>query len=251
MSRKKIVAGNWKMNMTIDESNELINELKEVSRNNVEIKIAPSFTNLYYTISLLKNSGIEVIAQNVHFEKRGAYTGEISAEMLKSIGVNTVIIGHSERRKYFNETDTILSKKVKAAVENSLNVIFCIGEELSERESGNHFEIIKNQLTNALIDLNNIEIKNIVIAYEPVWAIGTGMTANNQQIQEMHEFIRELINKKFGNEIADNIRILYGGSVKPNNAKEIFSLNDVDGGLVGGASLNFSDFHSIINAANG
>jgi triosephosphate isomerase len=162
-----------------------------------------------------------------------------------------VIIGHSERRKYFNETDTILSKKVKAALENSLNIIFCIGEELSERESGNHFEIIKNQLTNALIDLNNSEIKNIVIAYEPVWAIGTGMTANNQQIQEMHEFIRELINKKFSNEIADNIRILYGGSVKPNNAKEIFSLNDVDGGLIGGASLNFSDFHSIINAANG
>ena len=251
MSRKKIVAGNWKMNMTIDESNELINKLKEVSKNNVEIKIAPSFTNLYYAISLLKNSGIEVIAQNVHSEKRGAYTGEISAEMLKSIGVNTVIIGHSERRKYFNETDTILSKKVKAALENSLNVIFCIGEELSERESGNHFEIIKNQLTNALIDLNNNEIKNIVIAYEPVWAIGTGMTANNHQIQEMHEFIRELINKKFGNEIADNIRILYGGSVKPNNAKEIFSLNDVDGGLIGGASLNFSDFHSIINAANG
>ena len=251
MSRKKIVAGNWKMNMTIDESNELINELKEVSKNNVEIKIAPSFTNLYYTISLLKNSGIEVIAQNVHSEKRGAYTGEISTEMLKCIGVNTVIIGHSERRKYFNETDTILSKKVKAALESSLNVIFCIGEELSERESGNHFEIIKNQLTTALINLNNSEIKNIVIAYEPVWAIVTGMTANNRQIQEMHEFIRELINKKFGNEIADNIRILYGGSVKPNNAKEIFSLNDVDGGLIGGASLNFSDFHSIIKAANG
>ena len=147
MSRKKIVAGNWKMNMTIDESNDLINELKEVSENNVEIKIAPSFTNLYYVISLLKDSGIEVIAQNVHSEKRGAYTGEISTEMLKSIGVNTVIIGHSERRKYFNETDTILSKKVKAAVENSLNVIFCIGEELSERESGNHFEIIKNQIS--------------------------------------------------------------------------------------------------------
>ena len=251
MSRKKIVAGNWKMNMTIDESNDLINELKEVSENNIEIKIAPSFTNLYHAISLLKNSAIEVVAQNVHSEKRGAYTGEISTEMLKSIGVNTVIIGHSERRKYFNETDTILSKKVKAALENSLNIIFCIGEELSERESGNHFEIIKNQLTNALIDLNNSEIKNIVIAYEPVWAIGTGITANNQQIQEMHEFIRELINKKFGNEIADNIRILYGGSVKPNNAKEIFSLNDVDGGLIGGASLNFSDFHRIINAANG
>ena len=251
MNRKKIVAGNWKMNMTMDESNNLINELKEVSENNVEIKIAPSFTNLYNAILLLKNSGIEVIAQNVHFEKRGAYTGEISSEMLKSIGVDTVIIGHSERRKYFNETDNILSKKVKAAIENSLNVIFCIGEELSERDSGNHFEIIKNQLTNALIDINNININNIVIAYEPVWAIGTGMTANNNQIQEMHEFIRGLINQKFGNEIAENIRILYGGSVKPNNAKDIFSLNDVDGGLIGGASLNFSDFHSIINAANG
>ena len=251
MNRNKIVAGNWKMNMTIDESNNLINELKEVSENNVEIKIAPSFTNLFYTISLLKNSAIEVIAQNVHSEKRGAYTGEISAEMLKSIGVKTVIIGHSERRKYFNETDTILSKKVKAAIENSLNVIFCIGEELSERESGNHFEIIKNQIKIALIDLNNDEIKNIVIAYEPVWAIGTGMTANINQIQEMHEFIRKLINEKFGDEISDNIQIIYGGSVKPNNAKDIFSLNDVDGGLIGGASLNFSDFHSIIDAANG
>ena len=251
MNRNKIVAGNWKMNMTIDESNGLINELKQVSENNVEIKIAPSFTNLYYAISLLKNSGIEVIAQNVHSEKRGAYTGEISAEMLKSIGVKTVIIGHSERRKYFNETDTILSKKVKAAIENSLNVIFCIGEELSERESGNHFEIIKNQITIALIDLNNDQIKNIVIAYEPVWAIGTGMTANINQIQEMHEFIRKLINEKFGDEISDNIQIIYGGSVKPNNAKDIFSLNDVDGGLIGGASLNFSDFHSIIDAANG
>ena len=251
MNRNKIVAGNWKMNMTIDESNDLINELKQVSENNVEIKIAPSFTNLYYAISLLKNSGIEVIAQNVHSEMRGAYTGEISAEMLKSIGVKTVIIGHSERRKYFNETDTILSKKVKAAIENSLNIIFCIGEELSERESGNHFEIIKNQITIALIDLNNDEIKNIVIAYEPVWAIGTGMTANINQIQEMHEFIRKLINEKFGDEISDNIQIIYGGSVKPNNAKDIFSLNDVDGGLIGGASLNFSDFHSIIDAANG
>ena len=251
MNRNKIVAGNWKMNMTIDESNSLINELKQVSENNVEIKIAPSFTNLYYAISLLKNSGIEVIAQNVHSEMRGAYTGEISAEMLKSIGVKTVIIGHSERRKYFNETDTILSKKVKAAIENSLNIIFCIGEELSERESGNHFEIIKNQITIALIDLNNDQIKNIVIAYEPVWAIGTGMTANINQIQEMHEFIRKLINEKFGDEISDNIQIIYGGSVKPNNAKDIFSLNDVDGGLIGGASLNFSDFHSIIDAANG
>ena len=251
MNRKKIVAGNWKMNMTIEESGKLINQLKEISKNNVEIKIAPSFTNLHSAISLLSNSEIEVIAQNVHAENRGAYTGEISPEMLTSIGIKTVIIGHSERRKYFNETDLVLSKKVKAAIENSLNVIFCVGEELSDRENGNQFEIIKTQLNSTLMDLDIIEIKNIVIAYEPVWAIGTGITANTHQIQEMHEFIRELINKKFGNEIADNIRILYGGSVKPNNAKEIFSLNDVDGGLIGGASLNFSDFHSIIKAANG
>ena len=251
MKRKKIVLGNWKMNMTMDQSISLIKELKSISDNDVEIKIAPSFTNLYCAISLLENSGIEVIAQNVHSEYRGAYTGEISAEMLKSIGINTVIIGHSERRKYFNETDFVLSKKVKVAIEHSLNVIFCLGEELLERENGNHFEIIKTQLTNVLMDLNDIEIKNIVIAYEPVWAIGTGMTANNHQIQEMHEFIRGLINKKFGNEVSNNIRILYGGSVKPNNAKEIFSLDDVDGGLIGGASLNFSDFNSIVNAANG
>ncbi len=251
MNRKKIVAGNWKMNMTIEESGKLINQLKEISKNNVEIKIAPSFTNLHSAISLLSNSEIEVIAQNVHAENRGAYTGEISPEMLTSIGIKTVIIGHSERRKYFNETDLVLSKKVKAAIENSLNVIFCVGEELSDRENGNQFEIIKTQLNSTLMDLDIIEIKNIVIAYEPVWAIGTGITANTHQIQEMHEFIRELINKKFGHEISTKIRILYGGSVKPINAKEIFSLEDVDGGLIGGASLIFSDFFKIVNAANG
>ena len=248
MSRKKIVAGNWKMNMTIDESNEFINELKEESKNNVEIKIAPSFTNLYYTISLLKNSGIEVIAQNVHSEKRGAYTGEISTEMLKSIGVNTVIIGHSERRKYFNETDTILSKKVKAALENSLNVIFCIGEELSERESGNHFEIIKNQITTALIDLNNDEIKNIVIAYEPVWAIGTGESASPRVAGEVHANIRDIISEK-DQDLADTIRILYGGSVNPSNAAALMSEVEIDGALVGGASLSSTDFVKICKLA--
>lgn len=251
MNRRKIVAGNWKMNMTIDQSNDLINELKLISENNVEVKIAPSFTNLYKAVTILKDSEIEVIAQNVHSEMRGAFTGEISTEMLKSIGVNTTIIGHSERRKYFNETDLVLSKKVKASIENSLNVIFCVGEELSEREKDNHFELIKTQITNGLLDLNSDEIKNIIIAYEPVWAIGTGMTANTQQIQEMHEFIRGLIYEKYGHDISSMIRILYGGSVKPNNAKEIFSLDDVDGGLIGGASLNFSDFNSIVNAANG
>lgn len=251
MKRKKIVAGNWKMNMTMDESIKLIAELEQISENNIDIKIAPAYTNLYKSISLLMSSQIEVIAQNLHQEKNGAYTGEISAEMLKSIGIKTVIIGHSERRQYFNETDIILSKKVKTALEHSLNVIFCVGEELSEREKGNHFELIKTQIKTGLFDLNNDEIKNVVIAYEPVWAIGTGMTANTHQIQEMHEFIRNLINEKYNHMISSNIRILYGGSVKPNNAKEIFSLDDVDGGLIGGASLSFSDFSSIVKAANG
>ena len=251
MKRKKIVAGNWKMNMTLDESVNLINELKQISTNDVDIKIAPSFTNLNKAVSLLDSSEIEVIAQNVHFEERGAFTGEISIEMLKSVGVFSIIIGHSERRKYFNENDSILSKKAKMAIDNSLNIIFCIGEELSEREKGNHFELIKNQIINGLFDLDKDQIKNVVIAYEPVWAIGTGKTAENYQIQEMHEFIRKLFNDKYGSDISQQIRILYGGSVKPNNAEEIFSLNDVDGGLIGGASLNFSDFNAIVQAANG
>ena len=251
MSRKKIVAGNWKMNMTQDQSINLISELNQITSNDVEIKIAPSFTNLSKAILMLENSKIEVIAQNVHFEERGAFTGEISVEMLKSIGVSNIIIGHSERRKYFNENDSLLYKKVKTAIDNSLNIIFCVGEELPEREKGNHFELIKNQIINGLFGLDKDQIKNVVVAYEPVWAIGTGKTAENYQIQEMHEFIRKLFNDKYGSDISQQIRILYGGSVKPNNAEEIFSLNDVDGGLIGGASLNFSDFNAIVQAANG
>ena len=251
MKRKKIVAGNWKMNMTLDESVNLINELKQISTNDVDIKIAPSFTNLNKAVSLLDSSKIEVIAQNVHPEERGAFTGEISIEMLKSVGVFSIIIGHSERRKYFNENDSILSKKAKMAIDNSLNIIFCVGEELSEREKGNHFELIKNQIISGLFGLDIDQIKNVVVAYEPVWAIGTGKTAENYQIQEMHEYIRKLFNDKYGSDISQQIRILYGGSVKPNNAEEIFSLNDVDGGLIGGASLNFSDFNAIVQAANG
>ena len=251
MKRKKIVAGNWKMNMTFDESVNLIKELKQISTNDVDIKIAPSFTNLNKAVSLLGSSEIEVIAQNVHFEERGAFTGEVSIEMLKSVGVNSVIIGHSERRKYFNENDFILYEKAKMAIDNSMNIIFCVGEELSEREKGNHFELIKNQIIRGLFGLDTDKIKNLVVAYEPVWAIGTGKTAENYQIQEMHEFIRKLFKDKYGNNISQRIRILYGGSVKPNNAKEIFLLKDVDGGLVGGASLNFSDFNAIVQVANG
>ena len=200
---------------------------------------------------MLGSSEIEVVAQNVHFEERGAFTGEISIEMLKSVGVNSVIIGHSERRKYFNENDIILSKKTKMAIDNSVNIIFCIGEELSDREKQNHFELIKNQIISGLFGLDMQQIKNVVVAYEPVWAIGTGKTAENHQIQEMHEYIRKLFNDKYGSDISQQIKILYGGSVKPNNAEEIFSLKDVDGGLIGGASLNFSDFNAIVQAANG
>ena len=251
MSRKKIVAGNWKMNMTQDESINLISELNQITSNDVEIKIAPSFTNLSKAILMLENSEIEVIAQNVHFEERGAFTGEISVEMLKSIGVRNVIIGHSERRKYFNETDIILSKKVKVAIDNSMKIIFCVGEELSEREKGNHFDLIKSQIINGLFEFSTDKIKSIIVAYEPVWAIGTGKTAENHQIQQMHEFIRKLFKDNYGNDISNKLRILYGGSVKANNAKEIFSLADVDGGLIGGASLNFSDFKAIVQAAHG
>ena len=266
MKRKKIVLGNWKMNMTMDQSISLIKELKSISDNDVEIKIAPSFTNLYTAVLLGQLSSsdgqyIEVVAQNIHSEERGAYTGEISAEMVKGIGVKSVILGHSERRKYFNETDSILSKKVKTAIKYNLGVIFCVGEELSDRENNNHFNVIKDQISIGLVDLDVYEIKKVVIAYEPVWAIGTGKTANSNQIQEMHEFIRGLIKEKFDhlqnalpNEdpvASEDLRILYGGSVKPNNAKEIFSLKDVDGGLIGGASLSFADFSIIIKAANG
>ena len=251
MKRKKIVAGNWKMNMNLVESKNLISDLKEISAENVDVKIAPSFTNLYIANSLLESSKIEVVSQDIHHEQKGAYTGEISAEMLLSIGIKTSIIGHSERRKYFNETDLILSKKVNSGVQNSMSIIFCIGEELTDRNNSNHFEIIKSQLTNGVFHLESTEFKSIVIAYEPVWAIGTGMTADSHQIQEMHEFIRNLIKSNYGVEISENVQILYGGSVKPTNAKEIFSLEDVDGGLIGGASLNSSDFGNIVKAANG
>ena len=250
MKRKKIVAGNWKMNMNLDESKNLVSKLKEISAVNVDVKIAPSFTNLYFTNTLLDSSKIEVISQDVHYEQSGAYTGEISADMLLSIGVETSIIGHSERRKYFNESDIILSKKVNSAIQNSMNVIFCIGEELSDRNDNNHFEIIKSQLSNGIFHLKVSEFQKIIIAYEPVWAIGTGMTASSGQIQEMHEFIRNLIKSNYGIENSERVKILYGGSVKSNNAKEIFSLKDVDGGLIGGASLNASDFSEIVKAAN-
>ena len=210
--------------------------------------IAPTFVCLGTALKHSSDLDIEVVAQNMHFATNGAYTGEVSASMLKGIGVNTVILGHSERRAYFNETDGDLAKKVDTALENEIRVIFCFGEELEDRKSGNHENVVESQLKNALFHLEGTNWSSIVLAYEPVWAIGTGETASPEQAQEMHAFIRKTIADKYGNDVADEVTILYGGSVKPNNAKEIFSKPDVDGGLIGGASLKAKDFFAIVNA---
>ena len=250
MKRKKIVAGNWKMNMTLDESIELSNALINIKKPNVDVLIAPSFTNIYTLKKHFDSHQIDVIAQNVNQNSKGAFTGEISVEMLKSIGVNYVIIGHSERRSLFGETDQILFEKVNYATSNDMNVIFCIGEELQQRQNGNYFDVIQKQLEMGVLSLSTEQIKKVTLAYEPVWAIGTGVTANPDQIQEIHQFIRNLIHQSFDEIISNSIRILYGGSVKPTNAVEIFNLADVDGGLIGGASLKFADFQSIVEAAD-
>jgi len=247
--RKNIVAGNWKMNNDLAQTESLIADLKKQSKTtNAEVMVAPTFTNLYKAFEALQGTDIEVVAQNMHFAKNGAYTGEISASMLKSVGVKTVILGHSERREYFNETDELLAKKVDAALANEMRVIFCFGEELADRKSGNEENIVGNQIKNALFHLKAWDYKNIVLAYEPVWAIGTGETASPEQAQDMHAFIRKTIADQYGYEIANDVSILYGGSVKPANAVEIFSKPDVDGGLIGGAALNADDFFAIVNA---
>ena len=229
------------MNKNLDEAKKLIKGLKkEIKKVTLDkqtrVLIAPSFVNLRAAVNRTKKSVIEVAAQNAHFEESGAYTGEVSVEMLKSLDVKSVIIGHSERRMYFNETDEILAKKVNTALAKKVEVIFCFGELLEDRKSGNHFSVVENQLTNALFHLNEEDFSNIVLAYEPVWAIGTGETASPEQAQEMHGFIRGLLAKKYNQLLADSVTILYGGSVKPSNAEEIFSKPDVDGGLIGGAS---------------
>ena len=250
--RKKIVAGNWKMNNNKDETKKLIKEIrksiKKLPLKNTRVIVAPAFINLSTAVKRARKSKIEVVAQNMHQAKNGAYTGEVSANMLKNIGIETVILGHSERRSYFEETDAILAEKVTAVLENDLETIFCFGELLEDRKSGNHFAIVENQLTKGLFHLDASAWKNIVLAYEPVWAIGTGETASPDQAQEMHAFIRNIIEKKYNKEIADGVSILYGGSVKPTNAEEIFSKPDVDGGLIGGASLKTKDFTAIIKA---
>ncbi len=247
--RKQIVAGNWKMNNDLAQTESLLTDLMSKKQtSNAEVMVAPTFTNLHHAFTALKGSKIEVIAQNMHFAANGAYTGEISASMLKSVGIKTVILGHSERREYFNETDEILAKKVDAALANNLRVIFCFGEVLADRKSGNHENVVGSQIKNGLFHLEASAFKNIVLAYEPVWAIGTGETASPEQAQDMHAFIRKTLSNKYGADLANSVSILYGGSVKPNNAQEIFGKPDVDGGLIGGAALNADDFFAIVNA---
>lgn len=237
------------MNKNLSETEALLNELQaKLPETSAEVMVAPTFVNLNEAVKALGSSPIEVIAQNMHFATNGAYTGEISADMLRSVNINTVIIGHSERRAYFGETDDILAKKVIAALDQNLRVIFCFGEELDDRRSGNHFNVVERQLKNGLFGLDAEAWKHIVLAYEPVWAIGTGETASPEQAQEMHAFIRKTITAAYNSSVADAVSILYGGSVKPGNAEEIFSKPDVDGGLIGGAALVADDFIAIIQA---
>ena len=247
--RNQIVAGNWKMNKNLEETGALLAELSaKLPDTNAEVIVAPTFVNLPTAVNHLQSSVIQVAAQNMHFAENGAYTGEISADMLLNIGVEIVILGHSERRAYFGEDDALLTKKVDAALIKNIRVIFCFGEELEDRKSGNHFAVVESQLKNAIFHLEAEQWKNIVLAYEPVWAIGTGETATPEQAQEMHAFIRKTISDAYNQEVADGVTILYGGSVKPANAEEIFSKPDVDGGLIGGASLKCDDFIDIVKA---
>ena len=248
--RQKIVAGNWKMHKNAEETEDLLNELIDKLPNDVEAQVivAPTFINLASAVDHLEFTNIAVAAQNMSQFESGAYTGEISAYMLKSVGVDIVIIGHSERRAYFHETDFILADKVTTALSHNMTVIFCFGEELKDRQNNQHFNIVENQLRDGLFHIKDKNWEQIVLAYEPVWAIGTGETASPEQAQEMHRFIRETVRQRFGSTIAEDVSILYGGSVKPENAKEIFSKPDVDGGLIGGAALKATDFAAIVSS---
>lgn len=250
--RKKIVAGNWKMNKTLQEGIELAKEVndkvKAANAKDVTVVIGTPFIHLAEVNKTVEPAVVTVSAQNCATEASGAYTGEVSAAMVASTGSKYVILGHSERRSYYGETDEILVKKVERALENDLEIIFCVGEVLAEREADKHFEVVKSQLVNGLFHLSAEQFAHIVIAYEPVWAIGTGKTASSAQAEEMHAFIRQTVAEKYNQEVADQTSILYGGSCNPKNADELFSQPDVDGGLIGGASLKADDFLAIINA---
>lgn len=250
--RKKIVAGNWKMNMDLAEGLKFADSIDKYFRERpsgkAEVILCTPFIHLAGASEILKHGKIALGAQNCAAESSGAFTGEVSAWMVKSTGAEYVIIGHSERRSYYHEDDKILNKKTLLAINSGLKVIFCCGEVLSEREAGSHFLIVKRQLEEGLFSLTEEQMDKVIIAYEPVWAIGTGLTATPDQAQEMHKYVRDLVKEKYGNVCAKKLPILYGGSCKPSNAVEIFSKQDVDGGLIGGAALKKEDFAAIVEA---
>ena len=246
--RKKVIAGNWKMNMLPDETIKFIEEFAPLVKDTKnEVILCVPYTDLFYALLNVQGTNIKIGAQNMHFEEKGAYTGEISPQMLKSINVEYVIIGHSERRQYYNETDETVNKKIKAAFNVGLKPIVCVGETLEERESGKTAEIITNQTKLALEGLTNEQIENTIIAYEPIWAIGTGKTATSEDANNSIKEIRNKIAEIYGQNTASRVIIQYGGSVKSSNAKELFSTSDIDGGLVGGASLKAEEFSKIVN----
>ena len=249
--RKKVIAGNWKMNKDINESQELISGIISGLGNDdkCDVIVCPPFTSLHEVHSLIKNIRVKLGAQNMYFEDDGAYTGEISASMLKSVGCEFVILGHSERRTIFGETDEMINKKIHKAIECGLKVIFCIGESLAQREEGITNDIVRDQVVKGLRNISSDNLKSIIIAYEPVWAIGTGKSATTQQAQDVHSFVRNLIKEIYSKEAADKIIIQYGGSLKPDNASALLSQKDIDGALVGGACLNADSFLSIIASA--
>lgn len=253
--RKKIVAGNWKMNKDYNEGmslfSEVINMVKDEVMGDQQVVVCAPYIHLHSLVALGKGTQkVSVGAQNAHQEESGAFTGEISVGMLKSVGVEYVILGHSERRQYFGETNDLLAKKTDITLKHGLKPIFCIGETLAERESGKHFDIIKSQLAEATFHLSAEDFAKLVIAYEPVWAIGTGVTASSDQAQEVHAFIRKEIASKYNQAVAHETTILYGGSCNPKNAPELFSQPDIDGGLIGGASLKSRDFVDIAKVFN-
>ena len=246
--RRKVIAGNWKMNMLPGEAIEMINELTPLVKDTKnEVILCVPYTDLFYALLTAQNTNIKIGAQNMHFEESGAYTGEVSGKMLKSINVEYVIIGHSERRQYFAETDETVNKKIKSAFKYGLKPIVCVGETLEQREAGKAVDIITKQTELALEGLNNEQVENTIIAYEPIWAIGTGKTATNEDANNAIKEIRNKISEIYGEETASKVIIQYGGSVKSSNAKELFNMSDIDGGLVGGASLKAEEFSKIVN----
>ena len=246
--RRKVIAGNWKMNMLPNEAIKFIDEFTPLVKDTKnEVILCVPYTDLFYALLNVQETNIKIGAQNMHFAESGAYTGEISAQMLKSINVEYVIIGHSERRQYFNETDETVNKKIKAAFENGLKPIVCVGETLEQREAGTTIDIITNQTKLALEGLTDEQVANTIIAYEPIWAIGTGKTATSEDAQNSIKAIRNKIQEIYGQNVAQRVIIQYGGSVKSSNAKELFEMPDIDGGLVGGASLKPDEFAKIVN----